>query len=394
MNGAAQFTLFHAVLFVVLSLLCACISLAMRSNKALIWLGGALLCGAVDTMLLDLVADTPMEQMAILALLPATYICYARAVRHATQNYPAMPGMDRPVAALACISLILLLVGAPYAGYAIPFNLACALIVGESGLRIFRARSRHVLDVDNALAACLAVIAGIYLVRMVSFPLLFGLHASYAQIKASSFEAVLATAAAVLTAPAGILLLARIVGTAIGTWRNRAERDYLTGLLNREAFDQFSARSHEAGGAVVFCDIDDFKRINDSFGHHGGDQVIRTFGGLLACSGHVAGRLGGDEFAVVMIGSGGTEAAAVAETIRHAFHTSPVPGLPSRHRPGASFGVATFSAGRPPMEAFRDADAALYRAKETGRNRVHLIDDFERAAKVVPISANIVNPAV
>lgn len=156
--------------------------------------------------------------------------------------------------------------------------------------------------------------------------------------------------------------------------------DGLTGILNRRAFLDASEReisrcnrSGETFGFAMF-DLDWFKRINDSYGHPVGDRVLRSFADTLrsAVRSHdVPGRYGGEEFALLMPGIDKTAACAIVERCRQAVESR---GIEHDGRPIAvavSAGVAAFGEdGRDLESLIKAADAALYQAKRSGRNRV------------------------
>jgi diguanylate cyclase (GGDEF)-like protein len=157
--------------------------------------------------------------------------------------------------------------------------------------------------------------------------------------------------------------------------------DALTGVSNRATvltylekhFDL--ARRHGRPLSVLLCDLDHFKRINDTYGHAAGDRVLQAFGGLvmgrLRGSDQV-GRIGGEEFLVVLPETQAGEAATVAENLRAALCSEPVqiPGSAPILVSG-SVGVAQVHEGDPDAGSLlARADAALYRAKAEGRNRV------------------------
>lgn len=159
-----------------------------------------------------------------------------------------------------------------------------------------------------------------------------------------------------------------------------ARTDVLTGLLNRRAIDELvqheiqRALRYGASLSVIMADLDHFKVINDRHGHPVGDQVLIDFARILRESVREVdrvGRWGGEEFVILMPGTGLEEARQAAERMRLA-----VAGTPTRLRQvtcgyTASFGVAEFSAAEASAAAlFQRVDAALYRAKERGRNRV------------------------
>lgn len=161
-----------------------------------------------------------------------------------------------------------------------------------------------------------------------------------------------------------------------------ARTDALTGLANRRAFDEAAeremrrARRYGSALALIITDIDHFKAINDAHGHACGDQVLVDFARTLLVSVRdvdLVGRWGGEEFVVLMPGTDLDEALRAAERMRLA-----VAGVPTRFEGRvcgytASFGVAAFRPEDAGLDALLGrADAALYRAKETGRNRVEV----------------------
>ena len=168
--------------------------------------------------------------------------------------------------------------------------------------------------------------------------------------------------------------------------RQLASRDGLTGCYNRRAFfelakEQFNvAREHHTDLCCLMVDIDHFKRFNDTYGHAVGDQVIQVVSRALAAGlrqPDLLGRYGGEEFCIVLPAAGAQVACAVAERMRTSIETSArsairgIQVVPIT----ASFGVAVLQPGTVSIEALiEQADQALYRAKETGRNRVVLFE--------------------
>lgn len=154
-----------------------------------------------------------------------------------------------------------------------------------------------------------------------------------------------------------------------------AARDALTGLHNRRGVEE-EIRSLSARGqsAVAICDIDFFKSINDRYGHVVGDRVLQLVANSLtkSCEPHLVARWGGEEFIILMNGVAVEDAAAIVDRARNDLAGRTV-RLRTTDEP---MGTITFSAGVAPLsgrkfdEAVGDADALLYRAKATGRNRV------------------------
>ena len=164
--------------------------------------------------------------------------------------------------------------------------------------------------------------------------------------------------------------------------RRSAAEDHLTGLPNRRAFEQRLASEHalaQANGEnliVAFCDIDHFKRINDSHGHDAGDRVLRTVAQSLArISGdkcHIA-RHGGEEFAILFRGRTLHEAWELLDDTRAEMAERRLVNRATDQ----PFGKITYSGGLASVFAYADtrvalraADLALYRAKDEGRNRI------------------------
>ncbi|WP_242443405.1 GGDEF domain-containing protein [Sphingobium sp. LB126] len=161
-----------------------------------------------------------------------------------------------------------------------------------------------------------------------------------------------------------------------------AEIDHLTGLPNRRAFEALldthyrDARLAIEPLCIAFCDIDHFKRINDTHGHDAGDRVIKTIADSLATitndNCHVA-RHGGEEFVMLFRGVSLTEAHERLDALREQFASRKL----VNRKTDAPFGQVTFSGGIAdvfafpnPRDALKAADEALYGAKEGGRNKI------------------------
>jgi diguanylate cyclase (GGDEF)-like protein len=160
----------------------------------------------------------------------------------------------------------------------------------------------------------------------------------------------------------------------------QAVTDGLTELANRRQFEQALAgeisRAERFGGmlALILADLDDFKQVNDRYGHQAGDEVLRRFAAVLRETVRdvdLPARYGGEEFAVLLPQTDLAGAERLAERLRQS-----VAERPMTKRPGAlvavtaSFGVAAFPEAATPAALFAAADEALYRAKAAGKNRV------------------------
>jgi diguanylate cyclase (GGDEF)-like protein/PAS domain S-box-containing protein len=178
--------------------------------------------------------------------------------------------------------------------------------------------------------------------------------------------------------------------------RHRVLHDPLTGLPNRLSFiDSLSdalQRSAVSGSPVgiLFLDLDNFKLINDSMGHHAGDELLRAVAPRLRAHlrpGDIVARFGGDEFGLLVDRlADEAEAVAIADRIAAAF-AEPYPMGGVEHFVSASIGIAVAQpGGREPVVAdalIRDADAAMYRAKERGRARCEIFDAEMRAGALL-----------
>jgi diguanylate cyclase (GGDEF)-like protein len=164
----------------------------------------------------------------------------------------------------------------------------------------------------------------------------------------------------------------------------QASTDGLTELANRREFEESLAneisRAERFGGslALILADLDNFKQVNDRFGHQAGDEVLKAFADILRETVRdidVAARYGGEEFAVLLPQTDVDGAERLAERLRGAVETSPL--AEAQGRPvvvTSSFGVAAFPEAGTPASLFGAADEALYRAKRAGKNCVVCAD--------------------
>jgi diguanylate cyclase (GGDEF)-like protein len=179
------------------------------------------------------------------------------------------------------------------------------------------------------------------------------------------------------------------------TARNLADRDPLTGFFNhRYLHERLSEEVVRAVRtrrplSVVMIDLDDFKLVNDTFGHIYGDRVLAYVAETIRATvrlSDVAARYGGDEFALVLPETGAGGATIVAERILEAFRAAPfmVDGR-NQFPVGASIGIASHPRdGRSATDLLRSADALLYLAKGEGGNRVLVADEGDRGDGAAP----------
>jgi two-component system, cell cycle response regulator len=160
--------------------------------------------------------------------------------------------------------------------------------------------------------------------------------------------------------------------------------DPLTGLPNRRAIEGWSARQlsgaarHGFSMWAVLIDLDHFKSVNDTYGHDAGDTVLKRFGEVLRANtrlSDISGRIGGEEFLLVLSHADEQNVLVVVERIRKHLAAENFVFDGATVQVTASFGVAGFSGKQAPEfnQLVAQADAALYRAKDQGRNRVELV---------------------
>lgn len=162
--------------------------------------------------------------------------------------------------------------------------------------------------------------------------------------------------------------------------KHTARTDGLTGLLNRGAFNRELQALCSQGDMVLslaLFDIDNFKRLNDTFGHVLGDKVLQYFATLLNDHRddiHIAARYGGEEMAMIFLHTNLEESFLLAESIRQQFASSRLKKKGSEESIGqitVSVGISTLQLGDTPLTLLERADKALYKSKADGRNRVN-----------------------
>jgi diguanylate cyclase len=170
--------------------------------------------------------------------------------------------------------------------------------------------------------------------------------------------------------------------TSLSQAQETVLKDPLTGTGNRRQFDASMEKAIKdceqkaTALSLVMCDIDHFKRVNDSFGHQVGDELIKMFarvidGGIRESDTVI--RYGGEEFAIILPMTDQNAARAIAERIRRQFESKRLTVRETNQKVGqltASFGVAQYQPGDSVDTLVQRADAKLYEAKSSGRNRV------------------------
>lgn len=187
-----------------------------------------------------------------------------------------------------------------------------------------------------------------------------------------------------------LLVLTRKLDTANQELKRLTSLDGLTGIANRRHFDEMLEREWTRAMrqgqelSILMCDIDFFKQYNDHFGHQSGDECLRliaqTLAGSLERGGDLLARYGGEEFVAVLPGTSLSGASFVAAQMRKAVNELAIAHPKSRYgHVTASFGIASAVAmpETNPQDIVGAADRALYKAKNSGRNRVFQLSSLD-----------------
>jgi diguanylate cyclase (GGDEF)-like protein len=249
-------------------------------------------------------------------------------------------------------------------------SLLMAPVFGISMLASARHRT-HALDkfvlANLAMGTLIMHVHPLTIGVTIWFPSVFGIYSEPVH------NLVLYFSVSLMSIPLGAVLLFATAMEIFTGLHSKSMTDGLTGLLNRASFEEMAMKAVNQAHALslIVCDIDHFKKINDTQGHAAGDAVIRKISALMnaQCTGsQFAGRVGGEEFCVMLPATNIEMAVLFAESLRSQIALS---GMKNGKGPvTVSMGIATLSAGEDYKSLFERADVALYQAKNTGRDRV------------------------
>jgi len=244
------------------------------------------------------------------------------------------------------------------------------------GFLIWRARSHRI---DAVIAVLFAFQAALMLGRIIQLFMPGAEPPTLAAFFGSQFASSMQTANAMFAIVIGIALFARYSASLVMRLNRLAETDPLTGLLNRRAFETrvqlLRAASAPLPTGLIICDIDHFKRVNDTYGHDVGDTVLKTVARLLhdeAGEASLCARLGGEEFCILLPESNGEMTRLAATRLRVAIETQQIVSSGRRFGLTASFGYRELAPTDDLRFAMASADAAVYQAKTDGRNLVRM----------------------
>ena len=258
-------------------------------------------------------------------------------------------------------------------GFVVSVGVAVVVIVAMNAILSSKERDR----IDLSILMVLLLLAILLPVRpIVSFLIEGAPHID--AIEVTSFWAVsLKVGGLFVWIAFALLFLLRIASDLLSELNAQSVTDSLSGILNRRGFfDTAGSLVRDATPglpvSVFLIDIDHFKKVNDTYGHQVGDQVIRNVAKALhanAPEAAVIGRLGGEEFAVVLPNTERGAAMAFAEALRMNLERQGHAGVSADHPVTVSIGLAQ-GTGHTLDELLHDADMALYKSKSGGRNRV------------------------
>lgn len=387
-----------AQIFVVAFLI---ISVKSRSGRAAAWCAAGFAVASLSAICEAVLPFTPMPRLFAVGAFANVLagFCLLRIGLGVFYSVPAKP----PVLAsffIGSVIVDLFIYDLPRGTllHAFFYQMPFFLIQAWSAAAIIRSRRRSYAD---GILLCMLALSALYFLVKIYAAVTAGSGATAADYLQSPFALISQALGAMLIVGTGVAMLGVVVKDVVDEARASSEIDALSGLCNRRGFSSRVApllrdlSDHDVG-TLILADIDRFKLVNDTFGHHTGDEVIREFSHILAdVMPHraVAGRVGGEEFAIFLPRVGLADARVVANGIRSELAVKRINGLPEGVAVTASFGVSAVAAGELLDAAMRRADNSLYAAKAGGRNRVECAEppirviasaDYHRSGKYRP----------
>jgi diguanylate cyclase len=271
------------------------------------------------------------------------------------------------------LAAMLLMLGATYFERATQIALVPFMLIAFS-FGVFRLSTASLLVLS---VSCLGAYLGVILLRAHTEGYAFGFRTDFVQWLVLAF-----------TLP-GVVLVARRIQNLrqllcstrdeLQHYEEKSLRDELTGLYNRRQLmlelehAKMRANRHDVSFSLCLIDVDHFKEINDTNGHLAGDAVLKRFARLVRESVRetdTLGRYGGDEFLQILPDTDLTGAIVHAERLRTSTHVLDLEKVIRQRKISLSIGVAQYHPGETVNDLIARADAALYRAKQLGRNRI------------------------
>jgi diguanylate cyclase (GGDEF)-like protein len=377
MNGAASLLVVNFIIAASFGAVFVVVAAHSRSRRPALWIGAGFAVASLSAICELLVAYSFMPKLWALGAFSTVLIGMVMLCTGIGELYgKRLPGWITCVFVGASVVLAYLIFDLPRGTppqaflYQTPF----AIVLLTSAVTVLPFRKRSLID---RFLGGLLLITGLHFYAKAGLAVIAGAGASARDYVHTDYALISQSTTAVLVVAVGLTLLATLILAIMSDQRDESDTDTLSGLPNRRKFERtvqsMLARAPDGKHAIILCDLDHFKTINDTFGHHIGDLVIREFGRQLLHhlpSEAVAGRIGGEEFAVFVPNTETDVAVGLAQTMRSA--TMKLPGLPATLKVTASFGVSSLNSASDLTEAHRKADMALYQAKNAGRNRVKI----------------------
>jgi diguanylate cyclase (GGDEF)-like protein len=257
-------------------------------------------------------------------------------------------------------------------------NLAIFVLAGTTSWTL--ARSRPQGGMDKLFIGLILALMLLGLLRPLAIAFRQLDTNSAGSLRESTYWATVQAATPILAMTIGLAFLIALAIKLFDELSFEANRDFLTGLLNRRGFDKGVQRAlaHQATEgrppAVVIVDIDSFKQVNDSYGHAVGDDVIATVARTLVRHGgaDLVARTGGEEFTLFYGSSDRSDLLALSDAISSALGSTEFAGMPSDKRVTVSMGLYARHGSETISEMMASADSALYTAKRSGKDRAVL----------------------
>jgi diguanylate cyclase (GGDEF)-like protein len=400
MNGAVFFLGVNFVVAICFCIVFAVVSTRSRSRVAALWFGAGFGVASLAAICEIAVAYWPWPRPWAIGAFATVlggmiFLLFGIGSLYNVRINRRLAGLMFAVSCFGNIFVYDLQPGTPL--HAFSYQTPFALVILASAGVVLRAllRSKRRLLIDKVVCALLTV-TGLHFFAKAGLAIVVGAGLVATDYIRTDYALISQSLTAVLMVAVGLTLLSVLVLEIMADERSVSESDALSGLANRRGFERgvraAIAKSPNGPHAVVLCDLDRFKVINDTYGHHAGDMVIQSFGALLAeCAPQeaIVGRMGGEEFSVFLPNTPMDAALKLAQVIRGGTMAMSVAGLPATSKVTASFGVANLTSPDALEEMLRQADVALYAAKLAGRNRVHeaaLDDSRPHATHVRPVN--------
>jgi len=349
-----------------------------RNQLSALRLAGAYflsLIGFMAVMLVDEVTHPGFQSITVMSLFSGHFLLVWGVASLLGQRFPRLL-FGSAVLVVSGVIIYANLASSPFSlkymavcGFIITIALICSQLV-------WRARSHRV---DIVVAAVFLAQAVVTLNRIVQVHLSDLDLSTRSAFKSSHFASSMQTENAIFAIVIGLALFARYSVTLVMRLNRLAETDPLTGLYNRRAFEAKVPAMRTASAplptGLIICDIDHFKRVNDTYGHDVGDTVLKTVARLLrdvAGDGAICARLGGEEFCILLPESNGEMTRLTAARLRVAIEMQQLVSCGRKFGLTASFGYCELAPADDLRAAMARVDAAVYRAKDDGRNLVRI----------------------